>query len=128
VSAEAGGFAHSHETPLPVPAAAVAEEPGATVFAHERFADWLVLAQPQLAGRIAYDARFELLPPSKLGLIARFRDQRGPRWKRAADGFRIIVLGAEEHSARKSVLAESGTRELYGDASLVVIERQRGGS
>ena len=42
-------------------AKAVREAPGSKVFADVHYADWLTWAQPSLAGRIAFDARFELL-------------------------------------------------------------------
>jgi hypothetical protein len=53
--------------------AEAARRPAATVYATERYADWLLWRLPALEGRLAYDARFELLEKDELEAIALFR-------------------------------------------------------
>ena len=55
-------------------AAAAAAGAHGRVFANESYADWLVFEHPQLAGRIAYDSRFELLTSRQLRSVQEFRN------------------------------------------------------
>ncbi len=72
--------------------AAAAREPRLNVFASGLNADWLLFVEPQLAGRIAFDSRFELLTAAELTRLAEFFDQQGAGWRRAADGYGLLVL------------------------------------
>jgi hypothetical protein len=104
-----------------------AADPGLKVFADVRFADWLLWRDPGLRGRIANDARFELLTSAQL---TRLRDAviaLGPDWKRGLRGFRLIVLDRRyAPQAVAGLLEESGRRILYDDGSQIVILRTAG--
>jgi hypothetical protein len=110
------------------PAAAarvVAAHPGARVFADERYADWLLFEQPSLAGRVAYDVRFELLPRRLLQAVVDFRKVHGVDWQRAADGYPLLVLDpVGDRQAVRYYRALPGTRVLYGDGNVVVLLRR----
>jgi hypothetical protein len=63
-----------------------------SVFADDRFADWLLWTQPQLRGRVAYDVRFELFKPKQLKALAYYRNRIGDRWRAAASGHALDVF------------------------------------
>ena len=71
---------------------AAQRDPASKIFADERYADWLLWRYPSLAGRILFDARFELFSASELKKIAAFHLQVGPRWRDAIAEARILVL------------------------------------
>ena len=102
------------------------QDPGARIFANERFADWLVLQHPELAGRIAFDGRFELLTGKELQSVVYFRARISGATK-VIRGYSLLVLdpakGAED-KVTKQLLAGSGRRAVYRDGHIVVI-RQR---
>ena len=108
-------------------AAAAARDPQALVFASERYADWLLFEHPALAGRVAYDARFELLTQKQLERIAAFRLQQGANWQRVADGYRIFVLDPADDRGAVLFLRRSGATVLYQDSTTVVLERDHSG-
>jgi len=103
-------------------AAALHRTPGAKVFADVRYADWLVWAQPSLAGRVAYDARFELLSPRQLAKIYEFNDAQ--QWRTASAGFAILVLdrGDDAHAVA-GLGRDRRASVLYSSPELVVFER-----
>jgi hypothetical protein len=102
-------------------AAAVAAHPGLTVFASESDADWLLFQQPRLAGRVAFDVRYELLTDRELRSLAAFFDQSGPRWQRAAAGYGLLVIDPAEGPAVGSL--GGGTRVLHSDPNAIVVLR-----
>jgi len=105
-------------------AAATAVDRQAKIFATERYADWLLFEHPGLAGRVAYDARFELLGQHQLTRIARFRLEQGVDWLRIAAGYRIFVLDPSGDKGAVELLRRDGARTLYRDRDVVVIERR----
>jgi hypothetical protein len=61
------------------------------VFADGPYADWLLWARPELRGRIAYDARFELLRRSEFTKLSNYGDKRGDHWHDAAAGYNVFL-------------------------------------
>jgi hypothetical protein len=120
---------YAHEYPAAAAskvAAVAAADPKAEVFANEAFADWLLWKVPSLAGRVAFDARFELLTAPQLRAIARFREQSSQDWRAPATGYRVLVLDpSTERPAIRDLLADSGTRRLYQDSHVAVLLRPR---
>jgi hypothetical protein len=94
------------------------------IFATERYADWLLFEHPVVAGRVAYDARFELLSQHQLTRIARFRLEQGVDWLRIADGYRVFVLDPSSDTGAAQLLRSDGAQTLYRDRNVVVIERR----
>ena len=101
--------------------------PSLRVFANEAFADWLLWRTPALDGRIAFDARFELLNRRQLESILRFRQQATPRWRAAASGYRLLVLDpTAEKRVIRSILSEPGAKILFRNSDVAIV--LRGGS
>jgi hypothetical protein len=100
-------------------------DPETRVFANERFADWLVWRHPELAGRVAFDARFELLDSDELKAIARWRGRSGDDWRAAAGGYDIVVLDAvSEDEVAASLLRDDAMWQTFGDGLLTVLVRR----
>ncbi len=90
----------------------------------ERFTDWLLWRDPALAGRVAYDVRFELLSPARLFALTSLFSHRGPDWKQAAHGFRLMVLSRRyDPLSFAAFRAEPGARILYNDGQRMVLLR-----
>ncbi len=105
-----------------VVARVASSHPSLRIFAHERYADWLLLLRPELRGRIAFDIRFELLTGDELESIARWRSlSRG--WEEVSAGAGVIVLDRSERDAERALLAHPGVRVLFRDPSLTVLGR-----
>jgi hypothetical protein len=103
---------------------ATGRDPQISVFADPRFADWLLWRAPQLRHRVAFDVRFELQPPGGLERIARALHATGVSWKRAAQGFRIVILAPEDSpESARGFRAEPGRRVLFDDDDALVILR-----
>jgi hypothetical protein len=102
---------------------AAAADPALRVFANERYADWLLFEHPELAGRIAYDARFELLSGRQLRAIADFRSQRGLAWRRAAKGYGLLVLDPVRERDAIRALRSPGVWTIVARPQVVVLGR-----
>lgn len=99
-----------------------AREPQARVFADLRFADWLLWRHPALAGRVAFDARLELLTKNQIETVRAFIGQRGVDWARGVRGYRIIVLDEPSNGAiARSLLARPGSDLAYGGPGGTVV-------
>ena len=110
-------------------AAAVSREaaagPSVKVFATLRYADWLLLEEPALKGRVALDARVELLTRSQLRGYVDLVNRIGYDSKAAAAGYRVIVLDrADDRQVERSFLAEPGVHSLYRDSKISVLIRE----
>ena len=104
-----------------------ARDPQVRIFANERFADWLVLEHPELAGRIAFDGRFELLTTKELKSIVRFRAQiQGGNM--VIRPYELLVLypsARSEQRVTRALLAAHAGRAIYRDSDIAVIRRPR---
>jgi hypothetical protein len=101
---------------------AITVNPSLRVFADERYADWLLWRLPALRGRVAYDARFELLTGAEIAAIVIFKDEIGPRWSALAAGYRLLVL--QRSSAATAQLEHApGASVLFDRDGMVVIRR-----
>ncbi len=109
--------------------AAAAADPQLLVFANERYADWLLFEYPQLAGRVAYDARLELLSGRQLRTLYSFRTEQGLDWQRAANGYGVLVLDpAGDAGAVRLYERRPGTSVLFRDRDVVVLRVRTAGS
>jgi hypothetical protein len=106
--------------------AAAASDPGARIYSDVRFADWLLWTRPELAGRIAYDARFELLSSEELDRLYRLQNRLTPGWKAAVANHGLVVLPSGQGSeTARALMTEDGLRRIYGDRSVVILRRPR---
>lgn len=105
-------------------AAAAAAGSHGRIFADERYADWLVFEHPQLAGRIAYDSRFELLTTRQLQSIPAFRNLvQG--WHGTVRGYSVLVLDRTSDDQPIRALLRSGQAHVATQQGQVVVLRRR---
>lgn len=115
-------FVHRYPTAAADAAAASAGKHG-RIFANEAYADWLIWTHPDLAGRIAFDARFELLTPHQLKQMQNFRSRIG-NWRRAASGYDVLVLsGTDEEHAIAALVRSHDVRKIADDDGIVVLHK-----
>jgi len=101
------------------------------IFAHPRYADWLLFREPNLAGRIPFDIRFELLAEAQLRRFTIFRDQIGAEWERALGGARLVITDSRDRpldalpSTSTVLQREPGARLLFVAGGTAVVLRAR---
>ncbi len=100
-----------------------AQEPGVRVFANEQYGDWLLLNQPELRGRLAFDIRFELLSKKQLQTLVNAR-RRVEGWRQTLAPFGLFVLkkGPDTRLAA-ALLREPGAKLRYRGSGTIVIWR-----
>jgi hypothetical protein len=87
------------------------------VFANLEVSDWLLWHLPELRGRVAYDARLELLTRRQFNEV--FDVARlAPGWQRLVRGYRLIVT---TRGTAARMAATGHWRRIYADASLAVL-------
>jgi hypothetical protein len=115
--------ASDFESAFPAEAATVVARSDGRVLANVKYADWLLWREPGLAGRIAYDARLELLSRRQILQIYDFGLPFGGSWRSASAGYDVLVLDrSEDHYAIQGLRA-AGARVAYRGAGLVVLTR-----
>jgi len=93
------------------------------VFATTGYADWVLWSDPGLVGRVAFDARFELLSRAQLVRIARVEDSAGD-WHRALRGFRVFVLGRHaDATLERAIVRTLPVRVAFSSPQIVVLRR-----
>ena len=100
-------------------------KPHTRVWSSEVFADWLLWKEPSLAGHIAYDARFEILPHRYFKQVALFSTASGRDWHRIVDGYDVVVLATHGNSKQIAALRREESRTvLYRDDHATVLGRR----
>jgi hypothetical protein len=103
--------------------AAVAAARGGNVFATSRYADWLLWTQPSLRGRVAFDARYELLSSAQVKRLADVQAAHG-NWQRTLAADRVVVLDRRDDGALRDALAATHNfRTLATTGNVVVLVR-----
>jgi hypothetical protein len=98
-------------------------DPQVRVFANETYGDWLLLRRSQLRGRLAFDARFELISKSELQRLMRIR-ARSQGWERLVAPYGLFVLKKEPESRLASALLQQpGAQVEYRGRGAIVISR-----
>ena len=106
-------------------AAATAAGPNGKIFANETYADWLVFQHPELAGRIAYDSRFELLSSRQLRSVTEFRN-RVEGWRSTIRGYHTLVLDkTDDHDPIRALLRSGTARVVMRRGPVVVLQQKR---
>jgi hypothetical protein len=98
-------------------------DPTVRIFATDRYADWLLWRHPELRGRVAYDARFELLAAPELERLSAFLHRRGTTWRDAAAPYGLLVLD-RRYPVADALGTDAATTVLYRDADVVVLSRR----
>lgn len=108
----------------------LAASPGAQVFADVKFADWLMWELPATQGRVAFDARFELLSSAQLKAIYDADTVTGLSWERGLRGYSVVVLDTSSSGDLAHALREQpGTRVQLDSGGAEVLTRPgEGGS
>jgi hypothetical protein len=102
-------------------AAARVAGPHGKVIASSPYADWLLWSEPRLSGRVAFDARYELLTKDQLSTLGSFESRVGD-WMKTTRGYAAVVLGARDDRALATALvATRRARVAYRDADVVVL-------
>jgi hypothetical protein len=105
-------------------ATASAAGPHSRVFATSPYADWLLWSRPELAGRVAFDARFELLSPTQLERVVRF-EVRAVNWLSTARGYRAFALDpTSNHTLERSLIRRLPARVIFSSPQVVVLRRR----
>jgi hypothetical protein len=110
--------------PAGAEAAAAAAGPQGRVFATSPYADWLLWSQPKLTGRVAFDARFELLSTDQLEQVARVQVRSGD-WLQTLRGYRVFVLGRQSgRSLERALIQRLRARVVFSSPQVVVLRRR----
>lgn len=103
-------------------AAARAAEGGA-VLADERFANWLLWERPELRGRVAFDARFELFDRDEYERLYAYHKRIGRDWLRATEGYDTLVVDVKTYPEKLDELLASGFEPVFRDDTVAVLRR-----
>jgi hypothetical protein len=104
-------------------AAAAAAGPDGKVFATSPYADWLLWRRPQLAGRVAFDARFELLSAMQVKHLTYFEARAGD-WLTTARRYRVFVVDRRNDRAFANALERKlGARVVFSSPQVEVLRR-----
>jgi hypothetical protein len=99
-------------------------DPHARVLATYELADWILFRVPEARGRIAFDGRWEILPPSEFRRLMDFHGHRNLRADEVARGYRLLVIDTQGEAALAQTFAHRpGARVLFRGTRLVVIDR-----
>jgi hypothetical protein len=95
--------------------------PSGTVLATSSYADWLLWTRPELAGRVAFDSRFELLKKAELRkaqhVLARVQG-----WQNIARRYTVLVIDKNDDSSLRASLVGLGVaRVIRVDGNVVVL-------
>lgn len=123
--ARAPGWLNPGATPSAAAAVARAAGANGTVLADDTHADWLLWLQPSLAGRVAYDVRFELFNTRELRQIKLLQQASHPVWSRCGSRARVVTFagpGAERAALREHVLAP-GSRTIVRTEGFVAVRQ-----
>lgn len=97
----------------------VKQQPSTRIFADVRYSDWLLWHDPALAGKLAYDTRFELLSARQLLAIAQLGAILAPHQLNILAGYRVLVLDPSS-SYTKLVLLRPATHVVMRNSEVVV--------
>ena len=100
--------------------------PDGIVLANSHDADWLLWHQPSLAGRIAYDVRFELLSAKQLEHLALLVGASHPIWKRCGSIARVVTFhgAADEKTALREGVLGPDRRTIIRAPKFVAVQQQ----
>jgi hypothetical protein len=120
----ASWFTHQQYPAAAENAAAAAARTGGKIFANESYADWLIFEHPQLAGRIAYDSRFELLTNRQLRSVVEFRNLVAG-WRSTVRDYPVLVLDKMDDAKPIRALLRAREARVVARRGPVVVLRQK---
>ena len=94
------------------------------VFATSPYADWVLWNDPQLAGRVAFDTRFELLSSQQLDPLGRIESASGD-WRKSLRGYRVFVLGRKnDQTLARALRRDLRARVVFSSPQVLVLQRR----
>lgn len=115
-------FTHNFPAGVTRAAAHAAGQDG-RVFVTSPYADWVLWDKPQLAGRVAFDTRFELLSSGQLEDLGRIENAAGT-WRKSLSPYRIFVLSRKNDDTLYAALRRDlGARVVFSSRQVVVLRR-----
>jgi hypothetical protein len=98
--------------------------PHGLVFGTSGYGDWLLWSEPQLAGRVAFDTRVEVLTHAQLQKIQRIEFAAG-NWRSAIRPYRVLVRnpGAGEGAPLEDALRRASATHVVFKSPRVVVLR-----
>jgi len=112
-------------SPAAAGAVAKAAGPDGIVLADEEHADWLLWQQPSLAGRIAYDVRFELFDRREMVAIRSLLVGSHAMWARCGVTARVVTFAhpwTRKRIAAQNVLAKGARQVADADGFSAVVQ------
>jgi hypothetical protein len=111
-------------------AVAAAAGPTGVVLADDRHADWLLWLEPQLAGRVAYDARFELLTGGELHQLKQLDRAVPGVWRTCGRPARVVTFAsrASAREVRRADVLPPGARTIVSTSGLVAVAQPATGA
>lgn len=100
---------------------------GGQVLPGVRFANWLVWQQPSLKGKVAYDARLELLTPEQVRDIHYWHNAIGDYERLLRPGDIVLVDRVDESLLESELARRTDMRYLYRDDEVAVLVRRANG-
>jgi hypothetical protein len=108
-----------------VVARAAAADSTLRIYADVHFADWLLWSHPELKGRIAFDARFELLDLAQLAAVYDFTEPTDGQRTSVLRKYGLIVLDPiDDRWVIRSLRRSQDAATIYQDRSVVVMRRR----
>jgi hypothetical protein len=103
----------------------VARDPEIRIFADEPFADWLLVEEPAVRGRLAIDSRYETFHPQTFEALADMRDEpvRIAPFIAHEDLYVLDPAPGADGRLVRVLEREPGVVELYASARVVVLRR-----
>lgn len=130
VSRPAGSFDDGYpKRLLAVLSRAATADPASVVVTDLQYADWLLWREPRLRGRVAFDARLELLAARRIHDDATLMSGAIADGRRTPSDIRLFVLDRRSPDTPHSIMArllellmtQPGHRVLYDDGRHVII-------
>jgi hypothetical protein len=117
-------------TPAGAAAVAASAGPHGIVLADEFDSDWLLWEQPSLAGRIAYDVRFELFDARELAQINRLDGVAHSVWQRCGSTARVVTFAGPRYlrAARREGVLAPGARVIVDMPRFVAVAQPARGA
>jgi hypothetical protein len=104
-------------------AVAAAAGPQGKVFATSPYADWLLWSRPQLAGRVAFDSRFELLTSAQVRHLTYFEARAGD-WLAQARRYRVFVVSRRtDRTFARALVRQLPARIVFSSRQVEVLRR-----
>lgn len=98
----------------------LSRDPSARVFADVQYADWLLWQDPKLAGHLALDASFELLPARHLRAYVSFVNGRTGSYGDVLAPYSVLMLDPASKKEVHALLSRPGVRVVLRTKKIIV--------